>query len=43
MPLYHMKEIWTPLTFIKIKFFKSENSEIFIKIGRSPRKKVNIF
>lgn len=28
MPLYHMKEIWTPLNFIKIKFFKNENSEI---------------
>lgn len=40
MPLYYMKEIWTPLKFISIKLFKSDEAKYYIKIGKYPRKKI---
>lgn len=41
MPLYSMKEIWTPLKWVGIKFFKTlDEGEYFIKIGNKPRKKI---
>ncbi|MFC3884684.1 hypothetical protein ACFOU2_14745 [Bacillus songklensis] len=43
MPLYHMKEIWTPLKLINIKFFKSDKAGGYIKIGKNPRKRIAFF
>ncbi|MCM3585219.1 hypothetical protein M3182_05615 [Mesobacillus maritimus] len=40
MPLIHMKEIFTPLSFIGIKFFRSKEGQIFIKMGKQPRKRI---
>ncbi len=38
MPYYHMKEIWTPLKLIGIKFFKTSDGQLFIKKWNQPRK-----
>jgi len=40
MPLIEMKEISTPLKLIGLKFFKSREGEIYIKVGNRPRKKL---
>lgn len=39
MPLYSMKEIWTPLAWVGIKFFKTldDDGAYYIKIGNKPR------
>jgi hypothetical protein len=44
MPLYHMKEIWTPLKLIGLKFFKCEDDgHYYIKFGKHPRKRIAVF
>ncbi|WP_404329977.1 hypothetical protein [Mesobacillus maritimus] len=40
MPLIHMKEIFTPLKFIGIKLFLSKEGQVFIKLGKKPRKRI---
>lgn len=41
MPLYSMKEIWTPLKWVGIKFFKTlDEGDYFVKVGNNPRKKI---
>jgi hypothetical protein len=40
MPVYYMKEIWTPLKLFGIKFFKCEENRIYIKILHSHRKRI---
>lgn len=40
MPLYYMKEIWTPLKFIGIKIFKCEDNTVFMKVFQNPRKRI---
>ncbi|WJV30899.1 hypothetical protein QTG56_07880 [Rossellomorea sp. AcN35-11] len=40
MPAYYMKEIWTPLKIVGIKFFKSEENTIFMKFHQKPRKRI---
>lgn len=36
---YRMKEKWTPLAWIGIRFFKTNEKELFIKVGRKrPRR-----
>ncbi len=41
MPLYQMKEVWTPLKLIGIKLFKFPISgDYYIKIRKNPRKKI---
>ncbi len=42
MPLVHMKEIYTPLKLIGIKFFKSKEGSTYIKFLNYPRKKLFI-
>lgn len=32
MPLLQMSEIWTPLKLVGVKFFRSEDSSIFIGV-----------
>lgn len=42
MPYYNFKEIWTPLVFIRIRFFKeTESGTLFVKVGNGPRKQIN--
>jgi len=38
MPYYHMKEMWTPLKMIGIKFFKTEDGHLFVKVWKQNRK-----
>ncbi|SIQ34527.1 hypothetical protein [Domibacillus enclensis] len=41
MPLYTMKEVWTPLRWFGVKFFKElEDGNYYVKVGNNPRKKV---
>lgn len=40
MPLIQMKEVFTPLKFIGVKFYKSIDGHTFIKVGNSPRRKI---
>lgn len=40
MPLYQMREIWTPLKLIGVKFFKSDDSSIFIKVFNYHRRRL---
>ncbi|MET1030433.1 MULTISPECIES: hypothetical protein [Domibacillus] len=41
MPLYTMKEIWTPLRWVGVKFFKTlENGDYYVKMGSKPRRKI---
>ena len=41
MPLYCMKEIWTPLKWVGIKFFKTlDEEDYFVKVGNKARKKI---
>jgi hypothetical protein len=41
MPLYSMKEVWTPLKWVGIKFFKTYGDEsLFVKIWNKPRRRV---
>ncbi|GAF65036.1 hypothetical protein BTS2_1933 [Bacillus sp. TS-2] len=41
MPMHHMKEIWTPFKLFRVKFFKSDEGSIYIKVGKQKRKKLN--
>lgn len=38
---YHMKESWTPLSLIGIRFFKTNEKELFIKVGKKRRRRIN--
>jgi hypothetical protein len=41
MPLYQMKEVWTPLKLMGIKLFKFPISgDYYIKVWKNPRKKI---
>lgn len=40
MPLFLMKEIWTPLKLVGVKFFKSDDRSIFIKVMNQRRRKL---
>ncbi|MGE6716253.1 hypothetical protein ACQKGD_02560 [Peribacillus frigoritolerans] len=40
MPLYQMREIWTPLKLVGVKFFKSEEGIIFMKVLNKRRRKL---
>lgn len=40
MPLYHMKEIFTPLKLVGIKFYKSDEGNLYIKYLDRPRKRI---
>lgn len=41
MPVYQMKEIWTPLKLMGIKLFRFPISgDYYIKIRKNPRKKI---
>jgi hypothetical protein len=40
MALIEMREIWTPLKLIGIKFFKTRNKEYYIKLWSRPRKRI---
>lgn len=42
MPFYSMKEIWTPLKWVGIRFFKTidDDDAYFIKVRNSPRKRI---
>ena len=40
MPYFHMKEIWTPLKLIGIRFFiETESGNIYIKLFKGHRKR----
>jgi len=41
MSYYSMKEIWTPLKFVGIKFYKTDEREYFIKVLDNKRKRLN--
>jgi hypothetical protein len=41
MPYLSFKEIWTPLSLFRIRFFKClDNEKIFIKIGNASRRPI---
>jgi hypothetical protein len=40
MPLVQMKEFFTPLKFVGVKFYKSKEGHTFIKVGNRPRKRI---
>ncbi|MDF9760421.1 hypothetical protein OKW24_002194 [Peribacillus simplex] len=40
MPLLQMKEIWTPLKLVGVKFFKSDDRSVFIKVFNQHRRKI---
>ena len=40
MPLYQMREIWTPLKLVGVKFFKSDDNSIFIKVFNQHRRRL---
>lgn len=41
MPYLNLKEIWTPLKLIGIKFYKeSETKEFYLKVGNRKRRKL---
>lgn len=39
VPIQEMKSIWTPLALVRIRFFKSDNGRIYIKVGNRRRRK----
>lgn len=44
MPLFVMKEIWTPLKYLGVKLFKClDDHSYYIKIGQKTRKKISFF
>ncbi|WP_413382802.1 hypothetical protein [Alkalihalobacillus sp. 1P02AB] len=40
MPMYQMKTIWTPLALFRIRFFRSDDGGLYIKIGKRRRRKI---
>ncbi|WP_268876449.1 hypothetical protein [Litchfieldia alkalitelluris] len=41
MPYYSFKEVWTPLTLVRVRFFKCMNDgTVFVKVGNRPRKQI---
>ena len=40
MPLIEMKEVVTPLKLIGIKFFRSREGQLYIKLFNRPRRKI---
>ncbi|WML46800.1 hypothetical protein RCG23_14250 [Neobacillus sp. PS3-34] len=40
MPLFHMKEIFTPLKLVGIKVFVCKEGQTYIKIWNRPRKRI---
>lgn len=37
MPNYYFKEIWTPLKWVQIRFFRDDDDRVWIKIGSRRR------
>lgn len=37
MPNYHFREIWTPLRWIHIKFYRDDADRLWIKKGKQRR------
>lgn len=40
MPMYHMKEIWTPLKLVGIKFYRTEEGHIYLKVWNRKRRRI---
>ncbi|WP_342562644.1 hypothetical protein NST84_24155 [Paenibacillus sp. FSL R7-0345] len=37
MPNYYFKEIWTPLKWVKIRFFRDDDDRVWVKFGSRRR------
>ncbi len=42
MSYYFMKEKWTPLKFVGIKLYVTEERDYFIKVWNQRRKRINL-
>ena len=42
MPYYVFKEVWTPLKYFGIRFYREEKAGLFVKIWNQPRRKLGI-
>ncbi|MBM7661623.1 hypothetical protein JOC85_002426 [Bacillus mesophilus] len=41
MPYYTFKEIWTPLSLFRIRFYKDvERGTLYIKVGKASRRQL---
>ncbi len=40
MPLIEMREVFTPLKLIGIKFFRSSEGQVYMKVWNHPRKRL---
>lgn len=40
MPLYHMKALWTPASILGLKFLKTEDGHVFMKVRKQSRKRI---
>ncbi len=40
MPSYYFKELWTPLKWIGIQFFRDDEQHLWIKWWSNPRKRL---
>ncbi len=38
MPNYYFKEIWTPLKWVQIRFFRDDDNRVWVKFGSKRRK-----
>lgn len=38
MPNYYFKEVWSPLKWISIRFFRDDEGQVWIKIGSKARR-----
>ncbi|MFM9328703.1 hypothetical protein [Paenibacillus mesotrionivorans] len=39
MPAYYFREIRTPLSLFRLKFFKDDDDRLWIKVGSRPRRR----
>ncbi|MEK5449402.1 hypothetical protein [Paenibacillus sp. FSL R7-0331] len=37
MPNYYFKEIWTPLKWVQIRFFRDDDDRVWVKFGSRRR------
>ncbi|WP_273717100.1 hypothetical protein [Alkalihalobacillus pseudalcaliphilus] len=39
MPIQEMRSIWTPLALVRVRFFRSDDGQVYIKVGNRRRRK----
>jgi hypothetical protein len=43
MPYYEFRELWSPLKFVGIRFYKDDENNLWLKLWNRPRRIIRYF